>query len=333
MITGEELAAYAAGEADPAVVARVESALPDDPALAARLDRLRRVDDLLGELGPITMTPAEEARLQAAVDRDLADLAAPRAGTEAGSEAGGGVAGGEVVDLASRRAASASGRRSARDWFDPARLAGVAAALVVVVGIGAIVLNGSGLSGSDDGAESADLAAAPGEETATAARSEAMLELPSASEEALGAGAEAATESTEAATEAGETATAVAPDSSEIPVVDTQRVVPRAADIDPVELRQRLQPLVELDALEEAAEDGAAEVSEPPSSAVGIADGRVVAADREAVASCLPTDAADVIVAEVIVLAPDRPAIAYVLDRRVVVVDATTCATIAQLSG
>lgn len=330
MITGEELAAYAAGEADPAVVARVESALPDDPDLAARLDRLRRVDDLLGELGPITMTSAEESRLQAAVERDLAALAAASdAGGTVGGVAGA-AAGGEVVDLASRR--TSSGRRAARDWFDPARLAGVAAALVVVIGIGAIVLNGSGLGGSDDAGESADLAAAPGGETATAARTDSMMDLPTATAEALEAETEAvAGDAAEAASEAaGGTDEA---SLSEIPVVDTQRVVPRAADIDPVALRQRLQPLVELDALEEPAEDAAAELSEPPSSAVGIADGRVVAADREAVVACLPTDAADVIVAEVLVLAPDRPAIAYVLARRVVVVDATTCTTIAQLSG
>lgn len=336
MITGEELAAYAAGEADPALVARVESALPDDPSLAGRLERIRQVDELLGAVDPITMSTAETDRLTAAIERDLAGLAAAP-DVE-------GVPGDELVGLSARgatgpgRSGRGSGRTGWWEWLDPMRLAGAAAALVVVIGVGAVVLNGMG--GGDD---SATDSAAPAADTAESldGSGEALMPLPSTAEESLDSAARTATEAaTDAATETAEGAdefssTAAAAEGLLIPVVDDARVVLRAADIDPTPLRQRLEALVDLDAIQEPAADDAdgAAASEPPSDAVGIADGRVSATDREAVDACLPVAESAVIVAEVIVLAPDRAAIIYLLDDRAVVVDADTCGLIADLEG
>ncbi|MBY5161232.1 hypothetical protein [Salsipaludibacter albus] len=335
MITGEELAAYAAGEADPALVARVESALPGDPELAARLARLQRLDDLLVGVPVVTMTDEEAARLASAVDADLAALADERAAAAtagAGAAAGVGAAAsaggddpGEVVDLASRRSARTTATGAGQAWFDPMRLVGVAAALLVVVGVAAVALNGVG--GGDDMAGSADMAAAPREASEADTATEEMMELPTGTEEAMAA--------TEAATEAGgdETAAAAAGDPmmAAIPVIDDQRVVPDVSDIDPTALRQRLEPLVDLGAIDEPEEDSAdGETATDTSDAVGIADGQVTDVDVETVADCLPTDL-PVIVAEVIVLAPARAAIAYVLADRVLVVDAVTCGVVAEL--
>ncbi len=327
MITGEELAAYAAGEADPALVARVESALPGDTDLVARLARLRELDEALAGLGPVAMTADEAARLTSAVDLELARLAEGSASEEAAAT-GAAATGGDVVDLAGHRAArDRRTRRSrgaaVREWFDPMRLAGVAAALVVVVGVATLVANGFG--GGDDALESVGEAARV---EAGGDQSEALMPLPTGTAEAI-------EEMTEAAAADGSTETAMgAAGATPIPIIDDQRVVPEADDIDPTVLRQRLEPLVDLGAIDEPAEDEAGEetaaVGEP--DAVGIADGRVTEADAEVVDACLPTDL-PVIVAEVIVLAPARAAVAYVLADRVLVVDAVTCGTVAELLG
>ncbi len=130
----ERLAAHAAGDLSPDEAAAMEAALAGDPALRARFDRIRRLDDLLGNLDDVEVPAAFSARLRDEVRAELASNAA-------------------VVDLASRR-------RAPRFM---AAAAGLAAALAAVVG----VANLGSLGGTDDSSTTADTAAqAPFDEAA-----------------------------------------------------------------------------------------------------------------------------------------------------------------------
>lgn len=84
VITNEELAAWLAGEADPAVAARIESALPRNADLGARVDSIRAADALLAAVPDVA--PSDEAveRIAMAARRAASnhlDLEAARAGT------------------------------------------------------------------------------------------------------------------------------------------------------------------------------------------------------------------------------------------------------------
>jgi hypothetical protein len=66
-VTEEMLFAYVDGELDPATAARIEAALSQDAALAARVDEQRRLRELLhGRFDPVALEPVPERLLQAA---------------------------------------------------------------------------------------------------------------------------------------------------------------------------------------------------------------------------------------------------------------------------
>lgn len=150
MDTGERLAAYLSGDLEPDERTALEAELAGDPALRARLDRLRRSDEALASLRDVDLPEGFADRLQQRL--------APELDAVLGDE------------LAARRA-----RRGAPRWVVAA--AGAAAAVAVVAGGIGIVSTGSG----DDAAESADgdagVAMDGAEETGMA---ESMLRAPEA---------------------------------------------------------------------------------------------------------------------------------------------------------
>ncbi len=357
MISGEELAAYAAGDADPALVARIESALPEDRSLADRLAAILEVDAQLAAWEAPDLEPGAADRLMAAVDADLARLADPASAgasdavadgmTEPSSTAAGGPGG---VEAAGGRPVVASGWRRLRDrWATVVdglampQLAGAAAALVLVIGVGAVVAGG--LGGSDDASTAEmmdDLAAAePAPEMADAGggsqgtqpapESEAMSEM------AADTGSESATAAASAPTSEGPDSASGSSAGSLPPVIDDARVVADLADIDPTALRERLEPLVALITPEEGAGGDSVDQEASPSPRsfastpeLALADGRVGDQDRNVVAACLPDSPDEVIVAEVVVLAPEgdapeRDVILYVQRGQVVVVAVDGC--------
>jgi len=346
VISGEELAAYAAGEADPAVVARIESVLPEDRSLAVRLAAIRDVDAQLSAWITPDLDEAASDRLLAAVDADLESLARASVGVAAvaADDPSSGVPRSGGVEAAGSRPVVASGwRRFRTRWNDlvdgvgVTQLAGAAAALVVVIGVGAVV-NGS--MGGTDQASTAEMmddlvAAEPAPEVAgdagggfgsqgtdAGAESEAMSE-------SMDTTGEVSSEPASMTSEEYGIAAASSP-----PVIDDGRVVADLADIDPAALRERLEPLIDLSAA--AVTDGQTAAADAPREAASserevlLADGRVAANDLDAVAACRSEVEGDVIVAEVVVLAPagDAPAgdvILYVQRDRVVVVAVDGC--------
>lgn len=168
VISNEELAAWLAGEADPAVAAQVESALPDDLALAGRLDEIRQADSLLAAM-PASPAPSEAAiqRITAAAMRAANDHldfeAAHTAEAAARSNRGSGLAG-----VMGRAGTSPSGRGEPRmaghagssddpgnwwrriDWSGwPFRLA-AAFGVVALVGVGVGVERLASVGGGQD---------------------------------------------------------------------------------------------------------------------------------------------------------------------------------------
>lgn len=278
MISGEDLAAYAAGEADPALVARVESALPGDPSLARRLDAIREVDAHLARWEPPALGVDGAARLRAAVDADLAGLLDSTGDAAAGSRTAASSAAAatspvadDVRDSADARSGGvrAAGARPAsngavdrlRAWWrdhvgEPGDLPGWAggvavAAVVLVIGV-AVVSNGIG-GGQDDAADTTMMADAPAEADADAGGAEGFAS--SGTEAVTGselmeseAMSEAASEEAmEAESAAGEAADAGRVDLAGVPpIIDDGRVVAALGDVDPEVLRDRLEPLVGL---------------------------------------------------------------------------------------
>lgn len=169
----DQLAALAAGDLDEATARALRARVAADPALARRLARFERLDELLTGWEAPPMDDGAAGRLTDRVDEALADLddgplraaassGGPRAPAAAASRdrshastgstaaaAGGGDAG--VVDLGAERAR----RRGIPTW---ASGAAVAAALTAVVGVGV----GSMVVGGSDSAQDA---AAPAEES------------------------------------------------------------------------------------------------------------------------------------------------------------------------
>lgn len=129
MDTGEELAAYAAGDLDADERAAIEAQLARDPALRRRLERIERVDALLAGLPDVTPPDGLRERLD---ERLRADTVAP-----------------QQDELAQRRTA----RR--RVWR-PLAIAAAAAAVIAVIGVGAgTIMRGGGGTAEvalDDGA-------------------------------------------------------------------------------------------------------------------------------------------------------------------------------------
>ncbi len=124
MDTGERLAAYLSGDLDPDERSALEAELAGDPALRARLDRLRRSDQALASLRDVDLPEGFSDRLQ------------QRLGPELDAVLG--------DELEARRA-----RRGAPRWVVAA--AGAAAAVAVVAGGIGIVTTGGG----DDAADGA----------------------------------------------------------------------------------------------------------------------------------------------------------------------------------
>lgn len=132
MDTGERLAAYLAGELADDQRAALEEDLARDPALRARLERIRALDAELGRLPPVSPPPGFGSRLRRAVAEELdrTPLVAD-----------------EVIDLADRR------ERRVRLL----RRLGVAAAAATVIGVAAVGI-GDLLATSD---ETTDASPAP----------------------------------------------------------------------------------------------------------------------------------------------------------------------------
>lgn len=205
VITNDELAAWLAGEADPAVAARVESALPGDSDLAARVERIRAADELLASMPDAAPSDDAVQRIAMAAQRDASnhlDLEAAKAG----------------VATDGRPASSPSGWAGI-DWTGwTARAAALAAIFVLVavgVGLERGTVFGTRLTGnSDDSADGeGSLAAADDateemaaeslelgdQDSATAAMPEAGADAPEAVEEAEAAtGTEAAADTAQA---------------------------------------------------------------------------------------------------------------------------------------
>lgn len=207
MIPTEELAAWLAGEADPAVAARVESAMAEDPDVAARVAALRRVEELLAAVP--TPVPSDEAvgRITAAAmasARDVLDAEDEASEAAGARSAGRGLAGagaaasgrpsGAGRDADGRspagapRSASPSGALTWSNlWSSWVTRAVAAAAIVALVAVGALTVGPGGLLGGDDSAQedsfaSADMATEESLEMAT----EAAVAEDSATEAAAG---------------------------------------------------------------------------------------------------------------------------------------------------
>lgn len=128
MASASRLAAYLSGDLDADEQAAVEAELAADPALRARLERIRRADAALAGLPDEALSAEAEQQLHAAVDAELDAVLGD--------------------ELAARRA-----RRTLPRWVP----ATAAAALVLVVGTG-VVLTGQ-MGGSDESADT--MAGAP----------------------------------------------------------------------------------------------------------------------------------------------------------------------------
>lgn len=127
MDTGERLAAYLSGDLDTDERTALEAELAGDPALRARLERIRAADTALADLPEVDLPEGFSARLRERV--------APEVDAVLGDQ------------LAARRA-----RRGAPAWL-PAL--GAAAALAVVVAGGITMTGGMGGDDSADTAEEA----------------------------------------------------------------------------------------------------------------------------------------------------------------------------------
>jgi anti-sigma factor RsiW len=134
MDTGQRLAAYLSGDLDADERTALEAELAGDPTMRAQLERIRATDRVLAGL--------PEAELPAGLSDRLDAALAPELDRILGDE------------LAARRA-----RRAMPQWL-PA--AGAAAALVLVVGTGIVLVGGLGDGGEDmttfGAPEAADLA-------------------------------------------------------------------------------------------------------------------------------------------------------------------------------
>lgn len=124
METGERLAAYLSGDLDADEHAALEAELADDPALRARLERIRRADAALADLPDEELPDGFEDRLHHAVAGELDTLL--------GHD-----------ELAARR-----DRRAAPRWVP----AVAAAAAVLVIGGGVVLTGGMGGEDSDEAA-------------------------------------------------------------------------------------------------------------------------------------------------------------------------------------
>lgn len=161
----ERLTAYADGELDTDEAAALEADLARDPALRARLTAIRDSDDALRSLPAVEPRQGFDERLRAAIDDELAS---------------------RLDDPAPAPVSQLASRRRLPDWA--AGLAGAAAAVALLGGIGYGVLQsgwGGGDEAGDDGAgqaaldtaegEGADEAAGGDEETAAAASGPLVL--------------------------------------------------------------------------------------------------------------------------------------------------------------
>lgn len=193
MIPDEELAAWLAGEAGPAVAARVESAVAEDADLAARVEAIRRADGLLAAVPAVGPTPDAVSRITRsamAAAAEVLDAEESAAGVSSGSRVGAGAGvraetgAGAGAGAAGRRAGGASpgGAEDAGGWGDTLSWRGLwstwtgrvvaAAAIVALVAAGAITMDTAGMLGADDSAESLaadDTAAEAGGSTAAGA--------------------------------------------------------------------------------------------------------------------------------------------------------------------
>jgi len=198
VITNDELAAWLAGEADPAVAARVESALPRDGDLAARVERIREADELLADLPEVAPSAEAMQRIAMAAQRDASthlDLEAAKAGASDGRPAG------------------SSNGWAGIDWTGWTARAAAVAAIFVLVAVGVGLERGTvfgtrltgnstdsadgegSLAAADDATEemAAESLELGDEDSATAAMPEAGADAPEAVEEAEAAtGTEAA---------------------------------------------------------------------------------------------------------------------------------------------
>ena len=188
MIPDEELAAWLAGEADPAVAARVESALSEDADLAARVEAIRRADELLAALPAVVPSPEAVSRITRsamAVATEVLHAEQSGAGVASGSGvragAGAGVRAGTGAGAVGRRAEGGppGGAEGGGGWGDTLSWRGLwstwtgrvvaAAALVLLVAAGVITMDPGGMLGGEDSAGSLaadDTAAEAGGSTA-----------------------------------------------------------------------------------------------------------------------------------------------------------------------
>lgn len=350
MITGEELAAYAVGEADPALVARIETALPGDPELATRLERIREVDAELAAWSMPALPAGATDRLMAAVDAELASLAGgeevPTASAEAPHDEGPttSTTPDGVRDRPGAVAPAPSTASRVRRWLaglvdgmGAPQLAGAAAALVVVVGVGAVL--GGGMSGDDNAEMSADAGQAfetlENDAGGTASRgTETAAAEAGPTEEMTAAESEAMSEPamTEAGGDEGAAADGAGPGTPAVVVIDDGRVVGEVGDIDATALRDRLEPLVDRQSGAPASNTPRVAGPSTTGSPQPLADGRVEDRDVEAVTTCLG-DLGPVVVAEVVMLAPERDAVLYVQRDRVVVVGLDDCTRLGVVRG
>lgn len=118
MDSAERLAAYLAGDLGDGERAALEDELARDPALRARLDRIREVDQELGRLPPVDPPPEFSQRLREAVSQEVARTPLP---------------GRDPIHL-----------RARRRWVRGAGLAAAAAALAGIVAVGVAGLIGGG---------------------------------------------------------------------------------------------------------------------------------------------------------------------------------------------
>lgn len=117
----EALMAYVDGEADAAAAAAIEQAAASDAALAARIERMRRLRAAVhAAYAPVLDEPVP--------DRLLAALQAAPAAPN-------------VIDLAARRAAKTAAPRPRWSWFE---WGAMAASVLLGVALGAVALRGPG---------------------------------------------------------------------------------------------------------------------------------------------------------------------------------------------
>ena len=126
----ERLAAYLSGDLNPDEHAEITAALAGDPALRARVDRIVAADRALAELPDVPLPEGFAERLRAGIRADLDAVLGD--------------------ELAARRQRRMTGAR----WA----MAGAAAAVVAVVGVG-VVLNDGGRGGGDISTATGDAAA------------------------------------------------------------------------------------------------------------------------------------------------------------------------------